>query len=171
MRLVRYAVGGAEQPLLQNVVDFDTRVFGVGAPAMPTLDGSPPTYGPRAPGVALDDPRDAWPAGENCVIGRNGDGAAVPRLTVLSPTDRPLELTTAMLIDGPWCSDVADPMRFDADLLRIRGVEVRMRVEAASAALRGPSARLFRRPGTEQNAGRWVPDVELRARIALRNAE
>lgn len=54
------------------------------------------------------------------------------------------------------------------DLARIRRVDVRLRVEAASAELRGPAGPFFRRPGTATHAVRWVPDVELSASVALR---
>jgi prepilin-type N-terminal cleavage/methylation domain-containing protein len=171
-RLVRSSPGGAEQPVLQNVVAFDVQAYGTPMPPLPpALDGSPATYGPRPPPAGQNDPRDAWAEGENCTIARNSDGIAMPRLASLPSTGGLAAITTAMLLDGPWCPDGADPARFDADLLRIRGVDFRLRVEAASAALRGPVPQLFQRPGTEQNAGRWVPDVEIRTRIALRNVE
>jgi prepilin-type N-terminal cleavage/methylation domain-containing protein len=171
-RLVRSSPGGAEQPVLQNVVAFEMQAYGTAAPPLPSaIDGSPATYGPRPPPAGQDDSRDTWPAGENCTIARNGDGLAMPRLANLGATDEPVAITAAMLLDGPWCPDAADPGRFDADLLRIRGIDVRLRVEAASAALRGPITALFQRPGTEQNAARWVPDVEFRTRITLRNVE
>ena len=170
-RLVRSSPEGPEQPVLQNVVGFEVRAYGEAmAPLPAAIDGSPPTYGPRAPPGGQDDPRDIWGAGENCTIARSGDGSALARLPSTAPASEPAVLATGTLTDGPWCADDGDPARFDADLLRIRGVDVRLRVEAASATLRGSAARLFQRPGTEQNAGRWVPDVELRTRIAVRNA-
>ncbi|MGH9201514.1 MAG: PilW family protein [Vicinamibacterales bacterium] len=170
-RLVRSAPGGAEQPVLQNVVGFEVRIDGHAVAPMPSaVDGWPATYGPGAPPAGQDDPRDAWAAGENCTVTRDSGGVAAPRLATFAPAEEPLQMTTAMLLDGPWCADAVDAARFDADLLRIRGIDLRLRVEAASAALRGPVPRLFHRPGTEQNAGRWVPDIELRTRIALRNA-
>jgi hypothetical protein len=171
-RLIRSSPGGAEQPVLQNVVAFEVQAYGTPVPPLPSaLDGSPATYGPRPPPAGQNDPRDAWGDGENCTIARNGDGVATPRLANLPATGELVAITGAMLIDGPWCPDAADPARFDADLLRIRGVDFRLRVEAASAALRGPVPQLFQRPGSEQNAGRWVPDVEIRTRIALRSVE
>jgi prepilin-type N-terminal cleavage/methylation domain-containing protein len=47
------------------------------------------------------------------------------------------------------------------DAFRIERVDLRLRLEAASAAHRGPSTVLFRRPGTSRHATRWVPDVEI----------
>jgi Prokaryotic N-terminal methylation motif len=56
-----------------------------------------------------------------------------------------------------------------ADLSRVSQVGLRVRIEAASASLRGPAGYLFRRAGTTNDARRWLPDVELRFTIALRN--
>jgi hypothetical protein len=56
----------------------------------------------------------------------------------------------------------------DPDPSRLRRVSVTLRVEASSDAYRG-SGDWFARPGTATHLSRWVPDVELRADIALRN--
>jgi hypothetical protein len=48
-------------------------------------------------------------------------------------------------------------------------VTVRLRIEAASDALRGPPGRLFRNGGTARHARRLVPDIELEAGVTLRN--
>lgn len=170
-RLVRLSPGGAEQPVLQNVVDFEIRVEGHAVPPQPGSGDNPwPTYGPAPPAVGLDDGRDAWGAGENCTIARDAAGGAMPRLAALGPVAEAVTLTTALLTDGPWCADASDAARFDADLLRVAAVEIVLRVEAASAVLRGPAGQLFRRAGTEVNAARWVPDVELRLAVKVRNA-
>jgi prepilin-type N-terminal cleavage/methylation domain-containing protein len=55
------------------------------------------------------------------------------------------------------------------DPLRVESVQIRLRIEAASAALRGPAGYLFRRRGTAANPRLWLPDVELRITVALRN--
>lgn len=55
------------------------------------------------------------------------------------------------------------------DLRRIRRVEVLLRLEAPDA-WRGPAGELFRRAGTASHARRWLPDVELRTVVTLRNA-
>ena len=170
-RLVRVSPGGAEQPVLQNVVDFEVRLDGRSVAPQPGLDGDPwPSYGPVPPAAGDDDPRDVWAAGENCTIARDGDGLPVSRLASLTPTSEAAVVTTAMISDGPWCPDPMDAARYDADLLRVNAIEVRLRVEAASAILRGPVGQLFRRPGTERNAARWVPDVETRWVVGIRNA-
>ena len=62
---------------------------------------------------------------------------------------------------------------FDVDVhgpdpLHVVRVDLRLRLETASAAMRGPAGYLFRRGGTSQRAHQWVPDVELRTSIAPR---
>ena len=79
----------------------------------------------------------------------------------------PVPLDTAQFTDGPWSGTGTDP--FDADLLRIRGVRVVMRVEAASPWHRGADPRWFRNPGGARDARRLVKDVILEAAIAPRN--
>jgi hypothetical protein len=114
--------------------------------------------------------RDLWAAGENCTTARDGVQQPISRLADLTLSSNLVTLTTASLVDGPWCADALDPWRFDADMLRIRAIELRLRVEAASAALRGPLPHLFRRPGTQPDAARWVPDVEMRMITGVRSA-
>jgi hypothetical protein len=72
-----------------------------------------------------------------------------------------------VLVDGPWCPDAGHPDRFDEDLLRIRRVRVRLRVQAPRA-FRGPQGTLFMRGG-DARAGRYVPDQEVRFDVAPRN--
>ena len=73
------------------------------------------------------------------------------------------------LQDGPWLPDEIDPNRFDRDLLNIRRVQVTLRVQAERAALRGPAGILFLQGGTAGNAGRYVPDREIRFDVSPRN--
>jgi hypothetical protein len=54
------------------------------------------------------------------------------------------------------------------DVTTVNRVNLRMRLEAASAALRGPAGYLFRRAGTSTRARLMVPDVELRVSVAIR---
>jgi Prokaryotic N-terminal methylation motif len=173
-RLVRLTSGGAEQPMLHDVVDFELLVKGSAlgprpAPYGETSDQAWPDYGPTPPRDFADDPRDVWPAGENCTIARRGDGVAIPRLGSLGDGLEPVLLSTSILTDGPWCAGPHGASVFDADLLRLREIEVRLRVEAPSPALRGQAGPLFRRPGTQTHPARWVPDVELRITVGLRN--
>jgi hypothetical protein len=78
-------------------------------------------------------------------------------------------LTQAQLTNGPWCPDGGFPSRFDADLLRVRKIGVMLRVQVASAELRGPAGALFRRGGTSNSARTLVPDQEIRFEITPRN--
>jgi hypothetical protein len=78
-------------------------------------------------------------------------------------------LTAAQLTDGPFCPDDTNANRWDADLLRIRRIGVRLRVQAAIAALRGPAGVLFARAGTSKGGFRSVPDQELQFDISPRN--
>src|SRR5262245_51163356 len=61
-------------------------------------------------------------------------------------------------------------LKFEYDeALPIRSVRVTLRVQAAVAALRGPSGALFARAGTSTVASRWAPDLEVRFEVAPRN--
>ena len=78
-------------------------------------------------------------------------------------------LDPAILQDGPWVPDESRDVSFDADLLGIRCVRVHLRVQAALAALRGPTGALFTHGGTSRSARRFVPDQEIRFDVAPRN--
>lgn len=99
-----------------------------------------------------------------CVLDAFGN----PTLPVLTVTEGGLaRLTQPMLSDGPWCGGGEN--QFDADLLRVRKVRVMMRMQAASAALRGADTALFRNPGTAQLGERLVPDYEVAFDVSPRN--
>jgi hypothetical protein len=74
-----------------------------------------------------------------------------------------------MLTDGPWCPDPLSPVRFDADLLRVRRIHVTLRVQSALPALRGPAGTLFARGGTARAGDRYVPDIVAQFDVAPRN--
>jgi hypothetical protein len=78
-------------------------------------------------------------------------------------------LTQQMLTDGPWCPDNTFPTRFDADLFRVRKIAVRLRVQVASADLRGPAGVLFSNGGSSRSARMMVPDQEIRFEVTPRN--
>lgn len=80
-----------------------------------------------------------------------------------------MRLDPAALQNGPWEPDDTDPNRFDADLLNIRRVRVTLRVQAASAALRGPAGILFMQGGSATSRERYVPDREIRFDVSPRN--
>jgi hypothetical protein len=97
------------------------------------------------------------------------NGQQVSRLPALAAGNGQIELTTAMLTDGPWCPDDTRPNRFDVDLLRIRRVRVKLRVQVAPASMRGPAGVLFTRGGTANAGERYVPDQEVSFDVTPRN--
>jgi hypothetical protein len=98
------------------------------------------------------------------------NGEHQPRLTALAGAGAPdVELTPALLTDGPWCPNALTPNRFDADLLRVRRVRVTVRVQSALASLRGPAGTLFLKGGTATAGERYVPDMEVQFDVTPRN--
>lgn len=168
-RLVRLSAGGRELPVVDHVIELEVSLWATTVPPMPGAGpGDFPSYGPSPPPLGTDDGRDSWPEGENCTLAIDGNGALTARLPVLGDAGSLVDIAANSVSDGPWCPDQIDLEAFDADLLRIRRLDIRLRVEAASAELRGPAGRLFRRPGTATHAVRWIPDIELSASVALR---
>jgi hypothetical protein len=78
-------------------------------------------------------------------------------------------LVPAELQDGPWVPDEPDGFMFDEDLLKIRRVQVLLRVQAALESMRALPGRLFAHGGSSTSAERYLPDLELRFDVALRN--
>jgi hypothetical protein len=74
--------------------------------------------------------------------------------------------------EQPLLDDVVDfrVRVVGVDPLHPRRVELSLRVEAPSAAMRGPAGRFFRRPGTAARTADWVPDVETTTTVSLRGA-
>jgi hypothetical protein len=73
--------------------------------------------------------------------------------------------------EQPLIDDVVDfrVRVVGADPLHVKQVELLLRLEAPSDTMRGPAGRLFRRPGSALRTAAWVPDVETRTTVALRN--
>ena len=171
-QLRRYDGSASTFPLLDDVVMLGFDYLGDSEPPQVLADDDPDdpsvpvTYGPGPPPIGVDDPDDAWGPGESCIV-RIVDGAQVPRLPVLA-VPAPVPLTPAILTDGPWCSDAANAAPFDADLLRIRLLRVRLRLQAPPP-FRGASTLLFMYPGRVADARRFVPDQELRFDVMVRN--
>jgi prepilin-type N-terminal cleavage/methylation domain-containing protein len=150
-QLMQYDGDSGDFPLVDNVVALAFEYFG---------EAQPPVSMPP-PEIDTDlDPSDEYPAGENCLFTRV-DEAAVPRLPSLAPAAQWVFLTEGVLTDGPWCPNALSANRFDADLLRIRRVRVRLRLQVGQAAFRGPSGPLFTRGGFATVATRLVPDREI----------
>jgi prepilin-type N-terminal cleavage/methylation domain-containing protein len=173
-QLAHYDGFRSDVPVIDQVVDLGFEYYGEPRPpaivrALSEAEGPWTTYGPKPPEAEVDDPRDGWPAGENCVFALIG-GSQVPRLADLDTgADGLVRLDPASLRDGPWCPDAGAPNRFDADLLRIRKIAVTMRVQVASGALRGPAGVLFARGGISKGGERFVPDQEIRFDVVPRN--
>lgn len=162
--LAHYDGHASDLPQVDHVVVLAFAYFG--DPRAPRVRASPGplgelmTYGPPPPAPGVDDERDSWGAGENCVVTLD-QGVQAPRLADLGAGPQLVALTPSSLTDGPWCPDAAAAPRFDADLLRIRKVRVTLRVEASSDWLRGTDPRFFRRPGLSPGGARLVPDQPL----------
>jgi type II secretory pathway pseudopilin PulG len=163
-QLMRYDANRSDLPQVDHIVVLSVEYYGESQPPRlrdpPGPLGQRMTYGPTPPGVGEDDIRDSWGPGENCVIALEA-GRQVPRLAVLHARAALLPLDAAVLADGPWCPDAAAANRFDADLLRIRKVRVRLRAEAWSDMVRGADSRFFRRPGLATSGMALVPDQEI----------
>ena len=96
------------------------------------------------------------------------EGSHASRMALLASSEALVPLNRSVLEDGPWCPDAGDRMAFDADLLRVRRVRIRIRVEAASDNLRATGA-LFSRPGRSTSAERVVPDEAVIVDVTLPN--
>jgi type II secretory pathway pseudopilin PulG len=107
------------------------------------------------------------PAGdENCLY--DSAGGLRPELQSLSAAGATLTpLEERLFADGPWCGSGAEP--FDADLLRIRVVRVRLRVQAASPSNRGNHSAWFSNPGFATDPALLVKDLTLQTTVAPRN--
>jgi hypothetical protein len=172
LQLMYYDGWDTDLPVVDNVVKLQFRYFGEQQP--PQLTGKPlttipgpwTTYGPVPPELGIV--KGNYPAGENCTFKVAG-GQQVPRLPVLGPGGiSQVEITKADLIDGPWCPSDDKPNRFDADLLRIRRVQVTLRVQTALSSLRGPAGTLFMNGGTGSGS-HYIPDQEITFDVTPRN--
>ena len=161
---------GLAQPVVDAVVAFDVEVFGDAVPPTPGRHPeSPPTYGPLPPAASVDDGREPFGPGENCTLARDAAGSLVARLPMLGAAGTLVPLRPPQLRDGPWCAGPENGV-YDADLFRIRRLDVRLRVESAAARLRGPAGLLFTRAG-HGRAPSWVRDLELRFSLTPPNLE
>ena len=166
----------ADVPVLDHIVGLAFEYYGDPSPPAiikPIAEPSGPwtTYGPKPP--PLDAKPTDYPAGENCVFALDASGQPAPRLAVLGAGPALVLLAPAQLTDGPWCPDALSANRWDADLLRVRRIGVRVRVEAALSALRGPAGVLFtngdvaRRGAGARSGGRRSGAANLSAGAAL----
>jgi type II secretory pathway pseudopilin PulG len=169
--MLNESTNNVDIPVVDHLVGLTFEYYGDPQPPMLRQPADPAgpwptTYGPAPSMVAIP----PFAAGENCVFVNGGSTAPQPRLAGLAdPGTSLVKLTSSQLADGPWCPSDADASRWDADLLRIRGVAVVVRVQAALSMLRGPTSVLFVHGGTSRSGNQWVPDQEIRFQVAPRN--
>ena len=140
-RLMVYDGARSDFPLVDHVVDLRFTYYG----------------NPRPESVAAPPPGDS-----NCAYAGSPPVSLLTNLGGVAPK----ALTAALLTDGPVCGQ--SPYRFDADLLRIRRVSVRIRVEAESAEFRGTGSR-FGTAGISRGGIATVPDLETTIDVMPRN--
>jgi hypothetical protein len=174
-QLRHYDGDQVDLPVLDDVVKLEFQYFGEPQPprllpnaVLSSNYGPWTTYGPKPPVLSENRASDTWGSGENCVF-QVVDGTHAPRLPALSAGQNQVELTEAMLTDGPWCPDETKTEKWDADLLRIRRIRVNIRVQVGKATLRGPAGMLFAKGGTSSGGYNLVPDQEIRFDVAPRN--
>jgi type II secretory pathway pseudopilin PulG len=167
-QLMHYDGAENDIPIVDNVVGLEFEYFGDPQPPLhtgkPLSDSVGPwtTYGPKPKPVIL----------ENCVFFNDGSPVPAPVLPVLGPggvTTTLVKLTPGQMTDGPWCPDSNSPNRFDADLLRIRKIGVRLRLQTGNDSLRGPASALFTYGGTSRGGNKYLPDQEVRFQVTPRN--
>ena len=172
--MVNGSPSAADVPVVDHVVALSFEYWG--DPLPPTLrrpltDATGPwtTYGFKPPATAVP----PFAAGENCLFINTATlpqpPSPQPRLATLGSAESLIPLPASLLTDGPWCPNDAAADRWDADVLRIRSIAVRLRVQAAIAALRGPAGTLFAHGGTSHSGLGWVPDLDIRFQVSPRN--
>lgn len=168
-QLMQYDGRASDQPVVEDVLAFAAEYFGEAEPPLPVMtpDGQlRVTYGALPPPLDADDPNDSWGPGESCSI-TTAEGRHTPRLASLGAPGV-VPLVPAMLVDGPWCPDAGHAFRFDADLLRVRRVRLRVRLQAARP-FRGLAGPLFAHGGSAGDPARFVPDETVVLEVAPRN--
>lgn len=143
-QLMKYDGHTSDVALVDNVVDLKFQYFG---------DPNPPRQ-PKPPlGVA------------NCLYDAAGNYITQPTLPTADGSL--VELTAAVLTDGPYCG--AGDNQFDVDLLRVRKVKVTMRMQTGNASLRGNDPARFVNAGTAVGGDRYVPDYQMQFEVSPRN--
>ena len=144
-QLMRYDGASSDVPIVDDVVGLTFEYFG---------EPNPPTSPKPPAGIA------------NCLYDAAGNYTAA--MPVLAADEGSLAiLPLSMLSDGPMCG--SGDNAFDPDLLRIRKVRVTLRMQVASASLRGSDGALFANPGTSRGGNRLVPDYFVRFEVTPRN--
>ncbi len=140
-RILQRQAGGVSLPVADNVTALTFEYAGtIGRPREP----APP------PGTA------------NCLYADDGT-----YLHAVVPSGGPqVTIPIAELSDGPFCG--SGPLAYDVDLLRIRSVRIRLRLDTGADVLRGTDPAFFARPGQARD-GRVIHDVDLSIDVSLRN--
>ena len=142
-QLRHHDVDRTDVPLIDNVVSFVVEYYG---DTMPPRD-------PRPPAEAA-----------NCLY--DIGGVRRPELNILGPAPFTLlRLPLDRFVDGPWCG--TGGTGFDADLLRVRVIRIRLRLQTARAEFRAKAGHVV--PGTSTRAVQDVPDLEIAFDVAPRN--
>lgn len=102
----------------------------------------------------------------NCLYDALGNLQPTSPVAATGASVAPLPLS--IFRDGPWCGDTG--VVYDADVLRIRHVSVRVRTQVASQSLRGVGPD-FLQSGTSSSALRMVPDVSMRSDVSPANLQ
>jgi Tfp pilus assembly protein PilW len=169
--LVRELGTGVTQPVVDGVSRLGFVAWGeAGAPEV-RWDGLKgwASYGPPPLSPVLLDPQNQFSPGGTCATSYV-DFEPQTRLATFGERDAIVTLVPEDFQDGPWCSGDTESGRYDADLYRLRRLDVWLRAEVLSAAFRGPAGLLFGRAGSARDPIRWVPDMTVKISIALRNA-
>jgi prepilin-type N-terminal cleavage/methylation domain-containing protein len=174
-QLMHYDGDGTDAAVVDNLVELEFSYLGEAQPPVlrrPVTDPVGPwtTYGPKPPALGVNDASDSWPAGQNCMFTIDaGSGLQVARLPSLGPAGSLVSLTQADLTDGPWCPDATNKNRYDADLLRIREIAVRLRFQTGVTSLRGPVGPMFAVGGLGKAGDRFIPDQTVVFSVSPRN--
>jgi type II secretory pathway pseudopilin PulG len=164
-RLMRYDGRLTELPVADHVIGLQFEYFVDPVPPLMIEENDPPTYGPIPPPWDVDRSRDAWPPGENCTFLVEAERHR-PRLAALESGGQLVQAAGALFTDGPWCPDALAPNRFDADLFRVRRIDVVIRVQAALRQFRGRDPLRFRNPGVAIPVAQGVPDQDIRFSVS-----
>lgn len=169
--LVRFTAAGAQEPMLDGVVDLQLDVWGQArAPWLRDAASSPglAQYGLYPPAADVADANGIYGLGEHCMAVRLDGTPQSPLSDHAAGADGLMRLQPADFVDGPWCPQPGAAAAFDADLFRIRRIDIRLRVEVLPPEFRGVSGPLFVRPGTAaHDTARWVKDRMLSFSVAV----
>ncbi|MCC7124593.1 MAG: prepilin-type N-terminal cleavage/methylation domain-containing protein [Acidobacteria bacterium] len=168
--LTRVTGAGAREPLVDGVVSLEIAALGAAhAPwqSDAVTGRGESAYGLHPPAAGEVDRVGWFDPGSHCMTDRTS-GVPLSTLAALGPVGDLAPVTPAMLGDGPWCPDSGATSPFDADVFRIRRLDITLRVAVLSAEFRGPSSTLFAQGGTAVEAAKWVTDRTVTLRLAVK---